>query len=143
MPTDLPGPGVWLSDRDCALIVRALRLGLAHLVGRDGVLPAGVAEVEAAIVVHAAAERFRQERPRSAVGSGTALGLREVPAAPSAANGWISTQEVAQWYGVSESYVRRLARERRLLAQRTGRGTWRCDAASVAAWAATRHTEAA
>jgi excisionase family DNA binding protein len=147
MPVELPSPGVWLDARDCALIDRALRLGLVELTTRNGAPAAGVEQVAAAI--YSAAARFRQHHPvpatvrRSAPGSGTDPAPNLAPAAASTPNGWKTAQEVADRFSVSESYVRRLARQGRLTARRTGRGAWLVDAASLAAWAADRHTDVA
>lgn len=145
MATEIGEPGVFLTGRDCALVDRALREGLAVLAVRDGASPAGVEQVTAAILAAATEFRFRQQQQRrSAPGSGTARARQAPTARASAGNGWMSITEAAEGLDVSESYVRRLARQKRLTARRDGRGAWLVDASSVAAWAADRReTEAA
>lgn len=136
MTVNLGQPGVFLPDHECAVIDRALREGLAQLAVRNGAVPAGVEQVAAA--VHEAALRFRTSVP----GSGTAPGVQTAPPAASAPDSdWLTAREVAERHKVSDGYVRRLARERRLVAWPGSRGMWICDASSVAAWAAKRHPD--
>ncbi|HEX6513954.1 MAG TPA: hypothetical protein VF049_00120 [Nocardioidaceae bacterium] len=131
MALELPA-GVFLTGRDCALIDRALREGLAVLARRDGLAPAGVGEVAAAVRAEAARFRNQQQR-RSDSGCATGGDVVDLFGAQSEAIE-LTTTEVARRYGCSASYARRLAARGAVVARRTSSG-WLVDASSAAAWA--------
>lgn len=126
-----------LADRDVIRLARLAVAGLPVVARREGVLMPEdqrlVADLEAlSRQVRARIER-QARRPRPS--PGTKVGPVRGEASFSAASTWPSTSEAAAAYGVDESYLRRLARQRRLTARQAGRGGWEFEPASLAAWA--------
>jgi excisionase family DNA binding protein len=129
--TEIPTPGVFLDAKDCALIDRALRLGLAELTARNGGTSGGVEQVAAVVLRAASAWRSVHERRPGEVGAQPRRS-GEVPPAE------LTPSEAAAHLGVSESCVRRMAADGRLSARRTPTGRWAVDAISVAVFAQQR-----
>lgn len=138
-------PVLILTGREAAEVSEALRLGLLMLTDRYGGVPERATMTAGRIRGFAEEFRNRQRRVRrSEAGSGTKVAQRAMRLPVSSAKDWLSTQEVAEALGVSDSFVRRLAKRRRFVARQAGRGApWLCDAASVAAWAAGRNSKTA
>lgn len=144
MAARLP-PGVHLTARDSALLDALLVRALRDMQLRDGGVPQDLLDVVAPI--HRAAVEFREDMLVSA-GSGTGSDVSgSVGRSSVVTNERLSVQEAARLTGLSESYLRRLARGGALNAARSGgRGGWALDGGYVAALVADRrdrHREAA
>lgn len=135
MAARLPA-GVFLSERDCALLDALLVRMLRDLHMRDGAAPARLLDVVADI--HQAAGEFRASALVEA-GSGTRFDGSGSGGGSSAATERLSVQEAARLSGLSDGYLRRLARRGDVTASRSGRrGEWVLDGSSVAAWVTDR-----
>lgn len=123
------GPGLFLPASDCALLDKALRDALRFgWLGRHAVPPHAL--VVLAEMVHETAEEYRPpEYRRSPVtcGTGTASTSDAQPSTSFEATSEVllTTTEAALELGVTESYVRRLARKSALRAERSASGGWR------------------
>lgn len=98
------------------VVVRLCWLGLGDLTRRNGSPP----------VVPGLA-RFLGELDMRASAHGVAM----MEASHYTTGRWVSTSEAAQLAGISESQVRRLAADDRLIARRVGRRAWLVDADSA------------
>ncbi|GAA3283849.1 helix-turn-helix domain-containing protein [Dactylosporangium vinaceum] len=136
MAIDVPGAAILLTAQDCALIDRALRLGLTQLAARNGGGSAGVEQVAAA-VLRAAAD-WRAQHLRSSGSTGA-----QASAADAAPPAELTAQDAAAHLGCTVSTVRRMAEDGRLSARRTPAGTWAIDSASVAVLAQQRAAQRA
>lgn len=124
--------GVWLSEEDCARLQRAVLEGVAVLTGRNGGMPSQAQAI--ANEIHAAALRFRTQQRSSRPGSGTDEVPQSQDRAPSTPDKWWTITQAAHEVGTSESYVRRLCRQGRVIARRAANGrTWLVDPGSAAA----------
>lgn len=128
---------VVLADTDVLRLARLAVAGLPVVARRDGVLMPEDQRLVADLDALSRQVRARIERQtrRPAPSPGTKVGPADLQAASSAPSTWPSTSEAAAAYGVDESYLRRLARQRRLTARQAGRGGWEFEPASLAAWA--------
>jgi excisionase family DNA binding protein len=114
------------------ILVRALR----DVQLRDGGVPQALLDVVAPI--HRSAVEFRESTLADA-GSGTSDDVIGSVAGSSAGSERLSVQEAARLTGISESYLRRLARRGALGGARSGgRGGWSLDGGLVAALVADR-----
>lgn len=134
MPTEVPA-GVFLSDRDCAVLDAALLLGLQHLTRLNGTPPQ--AALDAAALLHQRAAEFRANTLISPT-AGTAIADSGSAGGSSPATEWLTVHDAARLTGTSTSYLRRLARTGAVRAQRTSKGGWVVDGGTLAAWAADR-----
>ena len=144
----VPRDAVWmLTEADVVRLARLALAGLPVVARRDG----GVADADRALVEELVREservrsRVLRARTRRASRSRTSPagpGTAAAPAGPAPApcGHWLATSQVAAALDVDESYVRRLGRNGRLPARRTGRGAWEFDRDAVAAMAADRAT---
>lgn len=136
------GPGVFLPASDCVLLDRALRDALRFgWLGRRAIPP--FALIELADLVHGAALEYRPREYRTpSVTCGT--GTVSAPAAQTSTTSeatevLLTTTEAAAFLGVTDSYVRRLARESALRAEQGAGGGWRFPQNELEAWK--RHRE--
>jgi len=131
---------VVLADRDVIRLARLAVAGLPVVARRDGTLTAEdqrlVADLEA--LSRRLRNRIERENRRPRPSPGTTVGPGGPAGASSGPSSWPSTAEAAAAYGLDGSYLRRLARQRRLVARRDGRGGWSYEPASLAAWAVGR-----
>ncbi|MDI5964817.1 helix-turn-helix domain-containing protein [Streptantibioticus silvisoli] len=135
MARSLP-PGLHLTLVDCARIDGVLVDALVRISRRDGGVPHDVEEVVA--LIHQKAAEFRTSVLVDG-GSGTARDESGSVQRPLISTERLSTQEAAELTGVSDSYLRRLARRGDVQASQTGRrGEWVFDGSAVAAWKAGR-----
>ncbi len=135
MAARLPA-GVHLAARDCALLDAVLVRALRDMQLRDGGAPQSLLEVVAPI--HRAAVEFR-ENTLADGGSGTSDDGSGSVAGSSVVSERLSVQEASRLTGISESYLRRLARGGALGGARSGgRGGWSLDGGLVAALVADR-----
>jgi hypothetical protein len=130
---------VVLGESELLLLARLAWLGLRAMERHDGGAPDGFRLVAEQVCAAAEQSRARIEREarRSKPSPGTRAS-RTSPVGASSASSWPSTQQAAAVYGLDPSYLRRLARHRRLDARRDGRGGWVFEPAALAAWAGRR-----
>lgn len=132
---------VVLADLDVIRLARLAVAGLPVVARRDGALTAEDQRLVADLTRLSRQVRARVGRQtrRSKPGPGTTVGPGDGDSASSGPSSWPSTTQAAEAYGIDPSYLRRLARQRRLTArQQAGRGGWEFEPASLAAWAAGR-----
>lgn len=129
--------GVFLSERECALLDYHLVKLLRDLRMRDGSEPRDLLEVAGPI--HAMAVEFRETMLVNP-GSGTTGDRSGSVTRVSGETERLSVQQAARFAGISESYVRRLARRGVAQATRSGgKGAWQLDGGLLAAWLADRN----
>lgn len=142
-----PDAAVILTDTD---VIRVARLAVAGLptIGR---LEGGVTDADRAFVasLHRAAQQARNRlKARSAPGCATTL-ADEDTASGSSAPSWPTVSEAARHYGVSSTYLRRLAATGALKARHDeSTGGYRLEPDALVEWDAGRgnrnsHTRAA
>lgn len=136
------GPGLFLSDADCVLLDRALRDALKFAwLGRRAIPPHAL--VVLADLVHSAAEEYRpredRTRPLTSRTGPVSTPIASTSATSEPEEVLLTTTEAARYLGVTESYVRKLARKSALRAEQGAGDTgWRFRRNELAAWNAHR-----
>jgi excisionase family DNA binding protein len=126
--------GALLSQQDCALLDPLLVAMLRDLQIRDGGAPQRLYDIAA--VIRGCSAEFRASVLVNPC-SGTPVDSSDPAGGSSAPTERLTTQQAAQLTGLTDGYLRRLARRGDLTGSRSGRrGEWILDGNSVAAWAA-------
>lgn len=124
-----------LGPVDVLLLARVAWLGLAAMERRDGAAPDAFR-----VVVDELCRAAEQSRRRIETEARRSTQVSETMRAPggfpreSSDPTWPSTAQASEQYGVSEQYLRKLARKRLITAERRGSG-YRYDPDGLAAWA--------
>lgn len=124
-----------LTGAEAVALARLASFGLPIVERVDGPSEAGRALV--AQVIRVAQQAQRADQRLRASGCGPAREPRD-PGASSEAT-WLGTAEAGAMCGVSSAYIRRLAGQRRLLAERDSRKAWRIEPSSLMEWSASRN----
>lgn len=136
------GPGIMLSATDCALLDSALRDALRFgWLGRRAVPPHAL--VKLADAVHTTAVRYSPEdrKPAVTMRAGPVWAYTDSASPTCGQEVQLTTAQAAARIGVSEGYLRKLARQGAVEAVGPGVGSargWTFPASAVAAWAARR-----
>lgn len=135
------GPGLFLPASDCALLDRALRDALKFgWLGRRAVPPHAL--VALADLVHATAEEYQPQDRSGPVTSRTgpvSTRTTSTSTASEAKEVLLTTAEAAQYLGLTEGHVRKLARKSAIPAEQGAGGTgWKYRRDELAAWKADR-----
>jgi Helix-turn-helix domain len=135
-------PPAIFSGAECAQVARQLRdcLRLAYLA--NGLRPPA-ALVQHADAVTRAAEQFRTSwQAKASSGTSADPTIADWPILAQADHEYLPVAQAARIVGVSESYITRQLRGGHLAGARSGshRSWWLVDAASLAAWSASRRT---
>lgn len=124
--------GLVIGDRELIRLARLAVAGLPVVVARDGTL----LDTDR-LLVESLLRAAQLVKRRSRTGCATMDDGSDERGASSAAT-WLGTSEAGAMYGVSGTYLRRLAGQRRLRAGRDSKGAWRFEPDSLAGWAASR-----
>lgn len=138
---------VTFTGEDTLVVASALREQVARSERTHGTVPKRLQDAFQSASV--AAQGYAAERRSATSGFGSGAGTTEFrlpigeaeSALPADRPEWITATQAAQRLGVSDSYVRRLCRQRRLRARRPDIGAdWRIDPEAVATWVPGRAT---
>ncbi|MER6351245.1 helix-turn-helix domain-containing protein [Streptomyces sp. NPDC001634] len=142
MPELIPGPSVILTGTDLIYVADVLAAALRARAQRDGGVPPRLREITA--MVQAAALLYRADVLTSSEPGTTEFRDGAIEAVCGQSTTWLTVEATASLLGCSDSYVRRLCRERTLYSVKaSSNGAWLVDEAAALERLGERTDEAA